>query len=51
MGAGGCPPFLDIEFGKSLSNSLPLECHHYKDAFKTLFENASIETVIFAFDQ
>jgi peptidoglycan/LPS O-acetylase OafA/YrhL len=50
MGAGGCPPFLDIEFGKSLTNSLPLECHHYKDAFKALFENPSIETVIFAFD-
>jgi len=50
MGAGGCPPFLDLEFGKSLTNSLPLECHHYKDAFKTLFENPSIQTVIFAFD-
>ena len=50
MGAGGCPPFLGIEFGKSLTNSLPLECHHYKDAFKVLFENPSIETVIFAFD-
>ena len=50
MGAGGCPPFLDIEFGKSLTNSLPLECHHYKDAFKALFENPSIQTVIFAFD-
>lgn len=50
MGAGGCPPFLGIEFGKSLINSLPLECHHYSDAFKTLFDHPSIETVIFAFD-
>lgn len=50
MGAGGCPPFLDIEFGRSLINSLPLECHHYKDAFKTLLDYPSIETVIFAFD-
>jgi peptidoglycan/LPS O-acetylase OafA/YrhL len=50
MGAGGCPPYIDIDFGKSLTNSLPLECHHYKDAFKVLFETPSIETVIFAFD-
>ena len=50
MGAGGCPPFLNIEFGKSLANSLPLECHHYKSAFKTLFDGPSIKTVIFAFD-
>ena len=50
MGAGGCPPFLNIEFGRSLTNSLPLECHHFKSAFKTLFDNPSIKTVIFAFD-
>ena len=50
MGAGGCPPFIGIEFGRSLTNSLPLECHHYKDAFKVLFEHPSIQTVIFAFD-
>ena len=50
MGAGGCPPFDGIEFGKSLTNSLPLECHHYASAFKALFNNQSIKTVIFAFD-
>jgi len=50
MGAGGCPPFVNIEFGKSLTNSLPLECHHYNAAFKVLFDNPSIKTVIFSFD-
>lgn len=50
MGAGGCPPVYDIEFGKSKINSLPLECHHYRAAFNTLFDNPSIKTVIFAFD-
>jgi peptidoglycan/LPS O-acetylase OafA/YrhL len=50
MGAGGCPPVYDIEFGRSKINSLPLECHHYRAAFKTLFDTPSIKTVIFAFD-
>lgn len=50
MGAGGCPPLIDLEFGRSASNSLPLECHHYEDAFKVLFKYPSIKTVIFSFD-
>lgn len=50
MGAGGCPPFYGIQYAKSSSNSLPLECHHYEDAFKVLFQTSSIDTVIFAFD-
>ena len=50
MGAGGCPPFYGIAFAKSLTNSIPLECHHYDAAFKTLFKLESIKTVIFAFD-
>ena len=51
MGAGGCPPLNGIEFGHSKVNSLPLECHHYQDAFKVALENPSIKTVIFAFDR
>jgi peptidoglycan/LPS O-acetylase OafA/YrhL len=50
MGAGGCPPFYGIQFAKSMVNSLPLECHHYDAAFKTLFNSPTIKTVIFAFD-